>query len=188
MMMEKKILGITGMNRAGKGAIVDYLKKNNFEHLSASDFITEEIVKRNMPVNRDSMIEVANDLRAKFGAGYIVEELLRRAGESKNNTVIESIRTLGEVKKLKEKGAVLLAVDAYIKIRYQRAVKDGGVKDNVSFEEFVEQEKKEWESTDPNKQNLKACREVADFVIENNGTIEELNEKVEKILKIIQNK
>jgi hypothetical protein len=29
------------------------------------------------------------------------------------------------------------------------------------------------ESTDPNKQNLKKCIEMADFKIENNGTIEE---------------
>ncbi|MFA6007122.1 MAG: AAA family ATPase [Candidatus Shapirobacteria bacterium] len=187
--MEKMIFGITGTNRAGKGKVVDFLKKvEGFEHFSASDLITEEIIKRDMPVNRDSMIVVANDLRSEFGAGYIAEELLRRAENSPSNAVVESIRTLGEVEKLRERGAMLLAVDADQKIRYQRSVADGGVKDGISFEKFVEQEQKEWESNDPNKQNLKACINAADFVIENNGTIEELNEKIEKILKIIQNK
>ena len=41
-------------------------------------------------------------------------------------------------------------------------------------------------SDDPNKQNLKKCIELADFKIENNGTIEELNSKLEEILKVIQ--
>lgn len=186
--MRKIIFGITGTNGAGKGTVVEYLKLKGFEHFSATALITEEIERRKMPVNRDSMIVVANDLRSKFGAGYIAEELLKRAYESSKNAIIESIRTIGEVNKLKEKGAILLAVDADQKIRYERNVKRGGNKDNVSFEEFCEQERKEMSSEDPNKQNLLACRKVADFVVENNGTIEELNKKIEEILRNINKK
>ncbi len=186
--MERIIIGITGTNGAGKGTIVEYLKKQkNFEHFSASGLITEEIVKRNMPVNRDSMIVVANDLRARYGSGYIVEELLRRAGGSKENTIVESIRTVGEVNKLKKVGGILLAVDADQRTRYERISTRGSEKDNVSFEEFAVQEKKESESDDPNKQNLNACRQLADFVVKNDGKIEELEKQIEKILKIIQN-
>lgn len=43
-------------------------------------------------------------------------------------------------------------------------------------------------SEDPNKQNLAACRKMADFLIENNGTIEEFNEKIEELLNIIEKK
>ena len=179
-------IGITGTNGAGNGAVVEFLKTKGFEHFWVTGFITEEIIKRGKVVNRDSMIEVANDLRSRFGSGYLAEVMLEKAEKFGNNAIIESIRTLGEVEKLKEKGAILLAVDADQKLRYERNIMRGSNKDNVSFEEFVEQERKEWESTDPNKQNLKACINAADFVIENNGTIEELNEKIEKILKIIQ--
>jgi len=183
------MLGITGANGAGKGTVVEFLvKEKGFKHFSASGLITEEIVRRGMPVNRDSMIEVANDLRAKHGPGYIAEELLRRAGESQENRIIESIRTLGEVEKLKAKGGILLAVDADQRIRFERNIKRGSNKDQVSFEEFTEQERREMESSDPNKQNLSACIKAADFVIKNDGTVEELNEKIEKLLKIIQKK
>lgn len=95
---------------------------------------------------------------------------------------------MGEVEKLKEKGAFLLAVDADQKLRYERNKIRGSNKDDVNFEEFCEQERKEMGSDDPNQQNLSACKKAADFVIENNGTIEELNEKIEKILGNINRK
>ena len=184
----KLIVGITGTNGAGKGTVVDYLvKEKGFKHFSASGLITQEIIKRNLPVNRDNMIIVGNDLRAKNGAGYIAEELIRRASSNNSNSIIESIRTLGEVDKLRERGGMLLAVDADQKLRYKRIVLRGEEKDKVSFEQFVAQEKKEMESDDPNKQNLQACKKVADYLIENNGTIEELNKEIEKLLVKINN-
>lgn len=184
----KLIVGITGTNGAGKGTVVDYLiKEKDFKHFSASGLITQEIIKRNLPVNRDNMIIVGNDLRAKNGAGYIAEELIRRASSNNSNSIIESIRTLGEVDKLRERGGMLLAVDADQKLRYKRIVLRGEEKDKVSFEQFVAQEKKEMESDDPNKQNLQACKKVADYLIENNGTLEELNKEIEKLLVKINN-
>ena len=58
-------IGITGTLGAGKGTIVDYLvKSRGFEHYSVRAFITEEIKRRGLPVNRDSMTQVGNDLRA----------------------------------------------------------------------------------------------------------------------------
>jgi dephospho-CoA kinase len=47
-------------------------------------------------------------------------------------------------------------------------------------------EQKEMDSTDLNKQNLRKCIEMADYKIENNGTIDDLNSKIEEILKVIK--
>jgi dephospho-CoA kinase len=105
-----------------------------------------------MPVNRDNMIIVGNDLRAKNGAGYIAEELIKRAlNNKKNNSIIESIRTLSEIDILRKKGGILLAVDAKKELRYKRILLRGGDKDKVTFEEFKDQEKREMESKDLNK-------------------------------------
>jgi hypothetical protein len=41
--------------------------------------LIEEIKKRNLPVDRDSMREVANDLRATYHPAYIVEQLYFQA-------------------------------------------------------------------------------------------------------------
>jgi dephospho-CoA kinase len=188
-MNEKQvIIGITGTNGAGKGTVVEYLKTKGFRHYWVTGLITEEIIKRNMPVNRDSMILVGNEVRAERGAAYFVEELLKRAKVEGANSIIESIRTVGEAEVIKNNGGKLLAVDADRKTRYKRNVKRAGNKDDVTFEEFCEQERQEMNSEDPNKQNLAACRKMADFLIENNGTIEEFNEKIEELLNIIEKK
>jgi dephospho-CoA kinase len=177
------IIGITGTLGAGKGAIVEYLKKKGFKHYSVRAFITEEIERRGMPVNRDSMVSVGNDLRAKHGSSYCAEQLYERAKGEKGDCIIESIRTPGEADALRKKGKFyLFAVDANPRIRYERAAKRGTSTDRVSFEVFVENEKREMTSKDPNKQNIGKVIEMADFTFENDGTIEELNKKVEKVL------
>ncbi|HHX58801.1 MAG TPA: AAA family ATPase [Candidatus Moranbacteria bacterium] len=178
-----KIIGITGTLGAGKGTIVEFLKEKGFRHFSARDFLVKEIKKRGLEVNRDSMTMVGNDLREKNKPSYIIDELYGEAKKGTQNCVIESIRTAGEVESLRKKGAfTLLAVDADQKTRYERIIKRDSATDKISFEKFQSDEEREMESEDPNKQNLLACRRLADFVIFNNGTMEELREKVEEVL------
>jgi len=56
-----------------------------------------------MEINRDSMVIVANELREKYGAGFIAQELYEQAEKSGDNTIIESIRTPGEIELLRSK-------------------------------------------------------------------------------------
>lgn len=178
------IIGITGTLGAGKGTVVDYLvEKKGFVHYSVRSFLIKEIEKLNMPINRDSMVLVANELRAKHAPAYIVEQLFEEAKKSGNNCIIESIRTPGEVDALKLKGNFyLFAVDAKPEIRYNRITHRKSETDNVSFETFLSNEKREMESLDPNKQNLSRCIDMASFKFENNGTISELIDQIEKII------
>lgn len=181
------IIGITGTLGAGKGTIVDYLiKTKGFTHYSVRAFITKEIEKRNLPVNRDSMVLVANELRAAHSPSYIVEQLYEEATTSGGNCIIESIRTPGEVDALKSKGNFyLFAIDAPAAIRYERIQQRRSETDNVTFETFLENEKREMQSTDPNKQNISKCIEMADYLFENDETMEELQEKVDAVITYI---
>lgn len=181
------IVGITGTLGAGKGTVVEFLKERGFLHYSVRDFLTEEIVKRGLDVNRDNMIAVANDLRAKFGGSYIVEELYKKAADKGGDVIIESIRCVGEVEVLKGKpGFVLWAVDADVETRYARIVERGSSTDKVSFQDFVRQEEFEMENSDPLKQNLRKCIEMADVIFRNDWTIGELKGKVLKeVLKVL---
>ena len=181
------IIGITGTLGAGKGTIVEFLvNERGFAHFSVRGFITREIIERGLPVNRDSMVLVANDLRAKHSPSYIIDQLYAEALVSGNNCIIESIRTPGEVDSLREKdNFYLFAVDADGKVRYQRIKERQSETDQIDFETFKENEAREMTSSDPNHQNLRKCIEMADFVFDNNGSICELEKAVEEVLEEI---
>lgn len=176
-----KIVGITGTLGAGKGTIVDYLvSQKGFSHFSVRQYLTEVIEKEGLPVNRDNMVVTANRLRAKQNPAFIIQELYKMAETEGNDAVIESIRTPGEVEFLKQQGNfILLAVDADPKIRYERIKIRKSSTDYIDFETFLENEKREMSSTDPNNQNIMKCIEMADIVLTNNGSIEELYKQVE---------
>jgi len=183
------IIGITGTLGAGKGTIVEYLvKAKNFNHYSARGFINEEITRRGLEINRDNMVSVANDLRKKYGPSYIAENLYQRAQKDGGSCVLESIRAVGEIEALKEKGKFyMFAIDADIKERYNRIHKRGDVQsDKVSFEEFIANEKREMESTDPNKQNLSKCIEMSDYKFDNSGTVAKLHQQINNVLQEIE--
>ncbi len=180
-------IGITGTLGAGKGTIVDYLVKNRgFVHYSVRAFITEEIKRRGMPVNRDSMTLVGNDLRAQHTPSWIVEQLYQQAQASGCNCIIESIRTPGEVAALRGKpNFYLFAVDADPKVRYERAVLRGSETDHIDYETFIANEKREMDNDDPNKQNLGVCISQADYRFDNGGSFEDLNRQVDEVLSKI---
>lgn len=182
------IIGITGALGSGKGTISKFLvEKKGFKHYSAREFITKEIKRKGMPVNRGSMLFVANELRKKYSPSYIAEKLFEEASQSGEDCIIESLRTVGEITSLKNKeNFYLFAVYADQRIRYERISERGNETDNVSFEEFKENEKREMTNENPHKQNLAKCLSMADYVFENNGTISELYKKADIVINKIR--
>lgn len=178
------IIGITGTLGAGKGTVVEYLvREKNFKHYSVRGYLAELIKSRGEIVNRDSLTHTANKLRKQYNPSYIIDQLYAVASESGENCIIESIRTPGEISSLRKyDNFYLLAVDADIKIRFQRIKQRNSETDNIDFDTFRNNELREMHSEDPNNQNLSECIRQADFVIDNNGTIDELNSNTEKIL------
>jgi len=146
-------------------------------------FLIQEIEKRGLPINRDSMVEVANDLRAKFNPSYIVEQLYEQAKANGKNAIIESLRAVGEVEALQQKEDFLFfAIDADPKVRYERVVLRGSETDKISLEEFLANEEREMNNEDPTKQNIGKCMTMADHIFTNNGSFEELNEQIETVI------
>ena len=178
------VIGITGTLGAGKGTVVEHLVKNHgFLHYSVREFLLEEIKKQGLPPDRDSMVKVANALRAQHTPYYIVAELYKRAVQNGKDAVIESIRTPGEVEFLRQQeNFILIAVDADPHLRYERIRQRNSETDHIDFETFVENENREMSATDPNKQNLQKCIQMADIKLINNGTIHELTYQVDEKL------
>jgi len=178
------ILGLTGSFGAGKGAAVEYLiEQKGFVHFSARTFIVEVVKKKGLPVDRDSMILVGNELRKEFGPAYIIESLYKQAQETGGDVVIESLRAVGEVESLLAHGGCVLGVDADPQIRYARAFARGSETDQVTFEKWREQEEEENNQSDPTKQNIFGALQLSDAVVQNNGSFEELYVQIDEALK-----
>jgi dephospho-CoA kinase len=182
------LLGITGTLGAGKGTVVDFLvREKKFVHHSVSEFLASEAVRRGVEPNRIARRDVANDCRAK-GATALMEAVYADAEAditAGKNVILDPQHTKAEVEFIKEKGGIVFAVDADLDKRYERISKRGSAKDGVSYEQFVKEQTHEMASEDPNKNNLTSAIESADVYILNNGTVEELEGEVERVLRNI---
>ena len=69
-----------------------------------------------------------------------------------------------------------------MKERFERIMQRGSETDHVSFDRFVFQEEREEANHDPTKANIAGVIELADTVLHNSGTIEELYSKIEGAL------
>ena len=178
------IIGLTGSFGAGKGSVANYLvNKKGFSHFSARALITEEIKKRGLPLDRDTMTIVANDLRKVGGPTYIFELLVDKAKEHGGDAVVESVRAVAEAKYVKEQGGVVLGIDADPKERYKRTIKRGSETDHVSFDEWHAQELKESNPDDPTKQDIFGALKESDVIIMNSHSIKELEDSVDEFLQ-----
>ena len=182
------ILGLTGKNAAGKGEAANYLKSKEFIYYSLSDVIREEATKRNLEHSRDNLIGLGNQLREKFGPKYLAHQInIKIKQQIKNNKnlnfAIDSIRSPFEVKELKKnKDFVLVGVDAPIELRFKRLLERKRLGDAKTLEEFRQQEQRENLKSDTNQQ-LDKTFGMANKIVVNDGSLEELHKKIDELMK-----
>jgi len=182
------IIGITGTIGAGKGAVVEYLiKKKGFAHYSCSGLLKEILEERGEIVDRDGYSRIAKELRAKDSSGVPGLAYARAQNEGARDSIIEALHSVGEAEFIKSVGGIVFGVDANIDVRYRRISTRGSEKDNVSYEKFIEQSKREDEGgSDASGHNIRGAIKIADYVITNNGTLEELHAQIEEVLRKIE--
>jgi len=173
-----RLIGLTGTNAAGKGEVASFYRKKGYDYISLSDIIREELRNRSLPASRENLIAVGNELREKSGPDILAR---RAAARISGKTIIDSIRHPVEIEYLRSLGSfILLAVDAPVEIRFERAKKRGRDESASTLEEFIEQENRE-KGSGGNNQQLDRCLALADLMIINDGSLEELQQKLEKL-------
>jgi len=181
------IIGLTGTNASGKGEIAKILQRLNYKYFSLSDMIREEAARRGEEPTRANLIRIGNEFRIRYGPGVWAKELVKKL-HGNRNLAIDSIRHPDEVKALQKLGNfILVAVDANIEKRFQRALKRANERDPKSASEFEDFKAKEaMENTSNNNaQQLSATMNLAKYKIINEGTLEDLEENVMEIVKEI---
>ena len=159
-----------------------YIKSCFFRSEMRKLFIAK-IEEQGLENKSANMRIVANEIREKHGNDAIVVLFLEQAKEvGDKNVVIDSIRAIAEAHTLKANNGILIAIDADQQLRYERIRARQSTSDKVSFEEFMSHENLEMNDPNPHGMQKAEVMKMADYTIENNGTLEELHQKVEEFL------
>lgn len=179
------IIGLTGKNAAGKGEVAAFLKDKSFYYYSLSDVIREALEHQKIAITRDALILTGNELRAKFGPDVLARRIMERLDPNRNY-VIDSIRNPAEILALKEsRRFVLLNIEAATQTRFERIKKRARENDPQTLDEFQLKEDAESRNLAEHKQSIEACQELADHTITNDGTVEELQQKIQELVSRI---
>ena len=178
------ILGLSGLNGAGKGEVVRFLEARSFYAHSLSDVIRDDLAQKGLEETRERMIEAGNAIRASRGPGGLAQALADRLVPDRNY-VVDSIRHPAEVEVLRARTTAfqLIWVTADDEVRLERLRARGRNGDPETLEDLRRLEGRELGSDDPSAQQLLAVRDLADFTIANDGTVEELHETIQGVLE-----
>jgi dephospho-CoA kinase len=173
---EVRLIGLTGTNGAGKGEIASHFIRKGFAFHSLSDVLRAELAARGEAATRDNLIRIGNALRASQGADVLARRIM---ASITGRAIIDSIRNPEEIAFFRTRpDFLLLAVDAPVALRYERVRKRGRDESARTPDEFAAKEREEMEGA-PTGQRLRRCLELADALIINDGTLEDLYRKLE---------
>jgi dephospho-CoA kinase len=185
-----KVIGLTGTMGSGKNTIKNILlRKFNCYHVTLSDVIRGEVEKKRGTFNRTKLQDMGDEMRQKYGTHILALLAIEYFSRDKEMIVVDGIRNPGEVEYLKKKFGLnfsLIAVDAPLEARFKRIAGRGDPKDPKTIEEFEQADRRDKGEGQPEYgQHVAACVQLADHKIENNGTPEQLEQKIDEVMKNI---
>ncbi len=178
--MEKLIVGVLGEKFAGKDAAANYLaEKYGAAHFRFSHILDDILRLLNLPVSRGNEIALGLGLREIFGRQVLGPAIVKRVQDSKQALVVVNGLRMDEVEEIKKIGGKIVYITAPAELRFARYQNRHEKADDGSMDyiQFVGQEQSITEVDIP------ALGQKADFKIENTGTLEELYQKIEDILR-----
>jgi len=179
--MMKLVVGIIGKICSGKGVSCKHLEEAyGAETFRFSDILKEVLKRLHIPNTRPNLQTLGAQLRESFGPEVLADALRAdiEAG-SAEVAVIDGIRYDSEVELLRGfEDNTLIYITAPLETRHKRALaRATRGEEDITPEEFKKAEGAETEKF------IEEVGKKADHKIENTGTIEELKEKIDKILE-----
>lgn len=179
--MAKIILGFTGEMACGKGTAAKYVvQKYGAKSFRFSTILRDVLDRLCLEQSRANMQRISTILRQNFGddllAGAMAEDVKK---DTADIIVIDGVRRRADTRYLKEIPEFKLAyIETDIKVCHDRIVKRGENSDDAAktFDQFQRDHEGE---ADRQIKDLKKC---ADFLINNDGSLEYLYKQIDKII------
>lgn len=173
------VIAILGYMASGKDLVANHLEKKGFTHISLSDILRQKAKEQNVALNRDSLQRFGTEIKQKHGEDFLAKIALKKI---KKNTVITSIRHPKELFCLQKLANFhLIEITAPIKKRYLWAKERARIGDETTLAKFIAQEHRE--RTQTGGQQLDKVRKYCKIHIKNNGTKEELLQKIDEFIQ-----
>jgi len=185
------VVGIVGTLCSGKKTAKHILmRKYSAYHVTLSDVIRGELEKKKGRLSRTALQDMGNEMRKQYGPGILAKLAISYLPRDKELIIIDGIRNLGEIEYLKKNFGnkfVLLGLDASQEVRWERMQRRAKPTDPKNFEEFLISEKRDLGEGEPLwGQQVRSCIQQADFTIMTDGTLEQLEQKIDEIFSKIQ--
>lgn len=178
----------------GKGEVSKKLQAQGYKYISLSDMVRAEATKRKLEHTRENLQEIGNELRKAHGPG-ILGRRIRETIENEEGAIfgtgkwiIDGVRNPSEAQEIKKiPNSRLLAISsslATITDRIRARKRPG--EEKITKEEVFERLKKESGiGEEASGQQVQKCLDVSEFLIINEGSLEELDRKLDHFVKSV---
>jgi dephospho-CoA kinase len=178
-----KVIGIVGMAASGKGEFSRIARSLGIPVVVMGDVIREEALRQGLPLTDTNLGEVAGRLRKERGMVAIAELTLPVIEREKAPLVlVDGIRGDAEVGFFRDRFPefFLIGIDAPFTARLARLSSRGREDDGMTEEELLHRDRREisW--------GLGRALAGADYLLCNDGTVEEFEAKVRALLEEIE--
>lgn len=188
--MKNKLICVVGMPGSGKSLVSDELIKKGFSYIRFGQITLDKIKEAGLAVTEDNEKRIREELRQEHGMAAFallnipkIDELLE-----KSNVVVDGLYSWSEYKVLKEKyeeRIEVVAVYASPCLRYER-LNNRKLEASDLEQRFRPLEEEEAKARDYAEiENLEKGGPIAmaDFIVVNTGTIDQLKQQVKLIIE-----
>ena len=182
-----RVIAFVGLPLSGKTTASKVAEEMGIPVVCMGDVVREEAKRRNLPLTDEVLGKIASELREREGMDAIAKRcipLIRERGRDVGVVVVDGVRGIAEVEAFKRAfdDFILIAIESPLELRFQRAIKRKRSDDVKTIEELKERDERElsW--------NLGKALEIADFTIENTGSLEDFKDKIRGILEQLAKK
>jgi dephospho-CoA kinase len=173
------------MPGSGKSLVVEAAKQLGYEVVTMGDVIRGETAKRGLDPTPSNVGKVMLELRATGGAGVVADKCLPKIDETQGpKVVVDGLRSHVEAEVFKTRLAhfTLIAVHSSPQTRFERLFTRGRSDDPKTWEVFHERDMRELGV------GIGNAIALAEYIIINDGTKEDLNPKVAETLRRAEEK
>ena len=180
--MPKIILGLAGEIASGKGTVAKYICEKYEGSSHRFSTMLRDVAKRMyLEENRENIQKISTIFRKNFSDDLLSKVIFNDVkNDNREYVAVDGVRRAPDIEYLKKlSGFKLIYIEAAMEKRYERITKRGENSDDSkkTFEEFKKDHERETEL------RIKDLKNIADFVVDNNGTFEELYSQIDKIIE-----